>query len=103
MHCLFSLVMENFCSRQLEFELVQVFLDSWIADCFVRHAWFALSVSFRGEFVAQGSWNFELSNYSWTVGLQIVSCDTHGLHYLFPFVENFLLEAVGLLSLSNYA
>ena len=35
-------------------------MDTWIADCFVRHAWFALSVSFRGKFVAQGSWNFEL-------------------------------------------
>ena len=57
LHCLFSLVMENSCSRQLEF---WAFLDTWIADCFVRHAWFALSVSFRGKFVAQGSWNFEL-------------------------------------------
>ena len=44
-----------------------------------------------------------LSNYSWTVGLQIVLLGTHGLHYLFPFVGKFLLEAVGILSLSNYS
>ena len=42
------------------FELVQLFLDSWIADCFVRHACLALSVSFRGRIIARGSWNFEL-------------------------------------------
>ena len=56
-----------------------------------------------------------LSNYSWTVGFQtvslgthglhymFVSLGTHGLHYLFPFVGNFLLEAVGILSLSSYS
>ena len=38
-----------------------------------------------------------------TLGLQIVSLGTHGLHYLFPFVGNLLLKAVGILSLSNYA
>ena len=43
-----------------------------------------------------------MSNYSWTVGLQIVSLGTHGLHYLFPFVGKLLLEAVGILRLSNY-
>ena len=41
-------------------EVIQLFLDNWIADCFVRHAWYALSVSFRGKFLAEGSWNFEL-------------------------------------------
>jgi len=43
------------------------------------------------------------SNFSSTVGLQIVSLGMHDLHYLFPFVGKFLLEAVGILSLSNYS
>ena len=45
LHCLFSLVMEHFCSRQF-FEVIQLFLDNWIADCFIWHTWFALSVLF---------------------------------------------------------
>ena len=36
------------------FEHVQLFLDSWIAHCFVWHAWFALSAPFRGKFLARG-------------------------------------------------
>ena len=44
-----------------------------------------------------------LSNYSWTVGLQIVSLGTHGVHYLLSFVGKLLLEEVGILSLSNYS
>ena len=42
-------------------------------------------------------------NYSWTVGLQIVSLGTHAVHYLFPFVGKLLLKAAGILSLSNYS
>ena len=53
MHCLFSLVMENSCSRQF-FEVIQLFLDSWIAECFVRHVWYALSVFSRdGKFLLE--------------------------------------------------
>ena len=83
---MFSLVMENSCSRQLEFWACQIFFNQF--DCFVRHAWFALPVSLVMEnscsrqffeviqlsldnriadwlvwwwkVLAQGSWNFEL-------------------------------------------
>ena len=44
-----------------------------------------------------------LSNYSWTVGLQIVSLGTHGVHYLLSFVGKLLLEEVRILRLSNYS
>jgi len=51
------------------FELVQLFLDSWIADCFVRHAWFVLSVSSRGKILARGSWDFELLEVFLDIGI----------------------------------
>ena len=34
LQCLFSLMMENLCSRQF-FKVIQLFLDNWIADCLV--------------------------------------------------------------------
>ena len=41
--------MENSCSKQMEFLAYLLFLENWIADYFVRHAWFALSVLFHDE------------------------------------------------------
>ena len=49
LHCLFYLVMKNACSRQV-FQVVQKFLDYWIAECLV----WGLKI------FAQRSWNFEL-------------------------------------------
>ena len=45
--CLFYAVMENSCSRQLEFWLVQIFLINWNSDCSVSPAVFAMSVLCR--------------------------------------------------------
>jgi len=52
-------------------------------DCFVRHAWFALSVSFVTENSCMAFGILSLSDCSWTIGLQIVLFGTHGLHCLF--------------------
>ena len=63
-----------------------------------------VSISFReGNLFLEGVGILSLSNYSWTVRLQIVSLGAHSLHYLFPLMGNLLLEGVGILSLSNYA
>ena len=35
------LAMENPCLRQI-FEVIQLFLDNWIVDCFIRCVWYAL-------------------------------------------------------------
>jgi hypothetical protein len=52
---------------------------------FVTHAWFALSVFFRDEkFLLEAFGILSLSNYSWTIGLQIVSLARHAC--LFAFV-----------------
>ena len=69
------------------FELVQLFLDNWIADYFLSKA----HVSFLSwwKFFARGTWNFELVqilliNWNW-----IVLLGMHGLHCLFSFaMEN---------------
>ena len=45
-HCLFSFLMQNSCLRQLEFELVEIFLIDVITDCFPGHACCAVSVLF---------------------------------------------------------
>ena len=66
---MFSFVIEIVAWGRWNFELVQLFLDSWIADCFVRHAWFALSVSFCGKIVARGSWNFEIIKLFLDIGI----------------------------------
>ena len=69
LHSLSSLVMENSCSRQLEFWACPSMLGQLDSDCFVRHAWFALSVSSRGKFLARGSWNFELLELFLDIGI----------------------------------
>ena len=97
-------------------------MDSWIADCFVWHAWFALSVPFRGKFLARGSWTFELVQLC--LNTWIAECFVRHVWYalkniydqsdgfvrhawfalsVFSRDGNFLLEAVGILSLSKYA
>ena len=61
------------------FELVQIFLINWIV--FARHTWFAMPVFFcDGKFLLEAVRIFSLSNYSWTIGFQIVSLGTHGMH-----------------------
>ena len=78
-------------------------MDTWIADCFVRHAWYALSVSFRGKFLAEGSWNFDLVQLfldSW-----IAECFVRHVWYalsVFSGDGKFLLEAVGILSILGH-
>ena len=70
-HCMFFFVMEILAWGRWNFELVQLFLDSWIVDCFVRHAWFVLSVSFCGKIVARGSWNFEIIKLLLNNGMEL--------------------------------
>ena len=68
--CLFSFVMEIFCSRHLEFWACLNILDQFELDCFVRHAWFALSVFFRdGKFLLEAFGILSLSKYSWSIGI----------------------------------
>ena len=46
------LMMEILAQGSWNFELVQLFLDTWIVDWFVRHVWFALSFfSWDGKFL----------------------------------------------------
>jgi len=83
---------------------VQIFFENEIGHCFATHAWCPLCVFFRaGKCLLEAGGILSLFNYSWTVGLQIVSLGTHGLYYLFPLVGKFLLEAVGILSFSKYS
>ena len=90
LHCLFSIVMENSCSRHLEFWACPNILDQLELDCFVRHAWFALSVFFcDGKFLLEAVGILSLFNYSWTIGLQIISFGKHGLQCLFSFMMEF--------------
>ena len=74
------------------FQLVQIFLINWIADCFHMHTWFALSVFFcNRKIFARHSLNLELVQIfliNWIVLLGI-----HDLHCLFSFIkESFLLR-----------
>ena len=51
-----------------------------IGHCFATHAWCPLCVFFRaGKCLLEAGGILSLFNYSWTVGLQIVSLGTHGL------------------------
>ena len=50
-------------------------------ECFVRHAWFALAVFSRDEiFLLDAVGILSLSNYSWTIRLQLVSLGTYGMY-----------------------
>ena len=91
-HCLFSLVMKNSCLRQF-FEVIQLFLDNWIAYCYVW--WW--------KRFAGGIWNFKLVqifliNWNW-----IILLGTHIFKSVFFRDGKFLLKAVGILRLSNYS
>ena len=90
LHYLFYFVMEISCSRHLLFWACPYILDH--LDCFVRHTWFALSIFFcDGNFLLEAVGILSLSNYSWTIGLQIVLLPRHAC--LFSFViETFCLR-----------
>ena len=77
LHCLFSLVLENCCSRVF-FEVIQLCLDNKIADYSVC----------GGKFLLTAVGNMSVSNYSRTVGLQIVSLGMHCLHFFFLSWQN---------------
>ena len=76
------------------FDLVQLFLISWSANCFARHAWFALSVLCHDrKFLLEAVGILGLYIYSSWIGLHIVFLGTHGVLCLFYFVlEKKLLE-----------
>ena len=59
---------ENSCTRKF-FEVIQLFLDDWIADCLVR--WWKI--------LAQGSWNCELVQL--LLGFWIVDCFLRHIYY----------------------
>ena len=87
-------MIEMFCLRQVESEACLNFLNR--LDCFHRHIWFALSVFFcDGKFLLEAVGILSLSNYSWTIGSQIVKFGKHGFDCLFSFMmENFCLRQV---------
>ena len=73
------------------------------SDGFVRHAWYALFVfSLDGKFLLEAVGTLSLSKYSWTVGLQIVSLGTHGLHCFLSW-EISCSRQLEFLSLSSYS
>ena len=83
LHCLSSFVIEIFSSRQKGFSACPIFLNQ--LHCFIRHAWFALAVFSRdGMFLLDAVGILSLSNYSWTIRLQIVSLSTYNM-----YCENF--------------
>ena len=85
------------------FELVQLFLINWSADCFARHAWCSLSVLFRdGKFLLEAVGILSLCNYSSSIGLHIVFLGTHRVLPLFYFVmENSCLRELEFWACAN--
>ena len=65
-----------------------MFLENQIGDCFVTHAWCALSVFLRdGKFLLKAGGILSLCNFSLKIRLEIVLLRMHGVHYLlFSFV-----------------
>ena len=85
------------------FDLVQLFLISWSANCFARHAWFALSVLCHDrKFLLEAVGILGLYIYSSWIGLHIVFLGTHCVLCLFLFCTcKKILRAVGILRLCN--
>ena len=61
---LISLIMEIFAPSSWNFELVQLFLSTWIVDCLLPEARMVCTVN---NF-SQGSWNFEFSTFFISIG-----------------------------------
>ena len=90
LHCLFSLVMENSCSRQF-FEVIQQFLVNCIAYCLVM------------EFLLEAVGILSFFKYSWSIRIGMFFRHAWLTLPVFFYDGKFLLEAVGIFSLSKYS
>ena len=83
MHCLTCFVIENLCLRHLKFLAGAYILENKIEDCFVTHAWCAISFFLAWwKNLGWGRWTFELvaggllslCNYSWKWDWRLLWC-----------------------------
>ena len=73
------------------FELVEIFFLNWIADCFVSHAWWALSALFcKWKILFEAAGILSIFEDRSSIGLQIYLSSMHGVLCLFYFVINWI-------------